>query len=218
MTTGARREITGDRPQRRMEVPLRKNIFAAAIVALLACAAAAPLAAQQSTAPTTAVRADQPQGIGTPVGVPVAIVQQPAQIAVGSIAGDILQWIAVVFGPVISGAAVMLATKWLKKWGVDIKDADRARLDDLIQNGIANAAQAASVNLTAMPPVAVRNQLVASAVEYAKAHGADTLKSLGAPDPNDPKVIEALRARAADQINKVVASLTPDVVPGPPKV
>jgi hypothetical protein len=185
------------------------------------------LAFAQSSIPTEVrtqmVQASSPQAAGTPIGVPVAVVQQPAApqkitIAGGDLAAELINWLALVFGAPVAGFVVMWARALAKKAGVDMSDAMGAKLDDMLQRGITQAAAKAGHDLQGTLQVDVQNKLLQEAVQYAQAHGANTINDLAAGnsllaplkqvDPNDPQVQAALRARATALLDK----MTPNTI------
>lgn len=129
------------------------------------------------------------------------VAQAPTVIQVGSLAGEVLQWVVAAFGTVISGFIAAWLVKVAKKLGVDVTDQQRSRLQEIIDNGLSLAAHKAGTDLNGKIPVDVRSKIIADAVKYAQEHGADTIKSLGG-DPKAPGVTEALTARAAASIDE----------------
>lgn len=146
----------------------------------------------------------------------VAIVVAPpnpaeASISFGTLGGQLLTWAALLFGGVIATFVVKWVQALAKKAGVDVSQAQSDKLNAMLENSIHLAAQKAETKLDGTMTVEVKNKVVADAVQYAKEHGADTIKDLAGVDPNDPKIQEALKARAA----KALATVSPDAVLAP---
>ena len=152
-----------------------------------------------------------PMTIGT-VPTPI-IITQPADtsISFGTLGAQLLGWVSAVFVPVLGAFLTKWAMAMAKKAGIDASQALSDKLDGIIENGLHSGATAAQKDLTGKLNVDVKNQVIAQAVTYAQDHGAETIKSLSGCDPNDPKAIEALQARAA----KVLSNIGPDAVLAP---
>jgi hypothetical protein len=185
------------------------------------------------SAPVHAVETAPTPGYATPVAPPAIAVPLPppapgvpaatqntvtttgpvtsdTTISVGTLAGQVLTWIAAVFGVPIGG----LLTAWLyrlsKLAGVQITDAMRARLQDIVVNGLNIGVRKAATDLRGRGQVDVKNEAVAHAVEYVQVHGADSLKALGI-DPGSELAVEAIKARIETAITDVNAP-TPKVL------
>ena len=154
-------------------------------------------------------------GMAPQVGVTATpiVIQQPADtsISVGTLGAQLLEWFAAVFVPVVGAFLTKLLMALAQKAGVQATQAMSDKLDGIIENGIHNGANKLGADLSGKLTVTVKNQVAAKAVEYAQAHGADTIKGLTGVDPNDPKVVEALQARAAKALNLI----GPDAVLSP---
>lgn len=140
-------------------------------------------------------------------------------ISVGTLAGQALNWIAVVFAGPIGGMVVWILVRVLKKLGIDATDALRARLQEMVVNGLNVSAKAAQTELVDKGTIAIKSAVVADAVNYVQVHGADTLKQLGV-DPYSNVAIDAIKARIetaiADPATPTPAVLDP-VTPPPSK-
>ena len=136
----------------------------------------------------------------TPVPAPL---DAATSVSIGSWLSDLLQGLVGIFGSVIS----VFLTKWVmavaKKAGVDATQAMSDKLDAIITRGLHDAALRAGQDLTGKLNVQIRNQVVAQAVTYAQAHGAETVKDLVGVNINDPKVVQALQARAATALSAI---------------
>ena len=184
----------------------RKILFSALLLTLVFFA---PLGAD-AQAPTATNAAATPAADMLPhVGVtptPIVIDQRPpadTSFSIGTGIADLLGTLAAIFGSVIGGFAV----KWIKavaaRAGVQVSQDMSDKLDAIIENGIHNGANKIGADLSGKLTVTVKNQVAAEAVKYAQAHGVETIKSLTGVDPSDPKVIEALQARAAKALNTI---------------
>jgi hypothetical protein len=138
----------------------------------------------------------------------VAQLSQPAQqvpaetvfIAPATIAAQVLQWVIAAFGSVLASVLVAWILKGLKKVGVDVDETRRARLKEMVVNGLNLAAADAQRRLAAgATRIDVKNQIVSAAISYAQKHGADTIQALGL-DPQSGAAVEALRAWAETAI------------------
>lgn len=138
----------------------------------------------------------------------------------GSLGSQILQWIMVAFGPVIGSIVVWILVRVLKQLGIQATDALRARLMDIATNGLNFGAQQVETDLQGKGQVEIKNAIVAKAVTYTQAHGAETIKALGL-DPNSGAAVEAIKARIetalADPTAPTPAILAP-AQPVAPKV
>lgn len=133
----------------------------------------------------------------------ISAIGQPVMVDVGTLAGDVLTWVAAIIGPPLAGVIGLWLQRWAKQIGIDVADKDRKRLEEFVQNGIDLGVQQARERAEHLSDIEVRNRALALAVQYAQRHGRETLKRLGAPDPTSPEVEEALRARAARILNSV---------------
>jgi hypothetical protein len=127
-----------------------------------------------------------------PLGA-LAVAPNPV-IDTGSIAGQALTWVVTVGGGAIATMLTGLIYKLLQKAGVQMNDALRARLQEMVLNGLNAGAKAASEQLAGKGQVVIKQAALANAVTYVQAHGADTIKKLGL-DPTSPEAVEAIKAR-----------------------
>lgn len=121
-------------------------------------------------------------------------VSSETTISVGTVASQALEWVATTFIGVIGTALTALILKMFKKAGIQISDAARARLQELVVNGLNASAKAAETEMQGKGQVEIRNATVAKTVAYVQAHGADTIKQLGL-EPTEQKAVEAIKAR-----------------------
>lgn len=161
-----------------------------------------------------------------PAPAPVAATQNTVQttgpvtsdttISVGTLAGQALTWIAAAFGVPIG----TLVTAWLyrlfAKAGVDMTDAMRARLQEMVINGLNIGAADASKELAGKGQLAIKDRVVATAVRYVQEHGAKELKALGV-DPMSNIAVSAITARIQTAITDA-SQPTPKVLDSVPSV
>jgi 4-amino-4-deoxy-L-arabinose transferase-like glycosyltransferase len=141
-----------------------------------------------------------------------APVSSETTISVGTLAGQVLTWLAAAFAVPIG----TLLTLWLKRLftlaGVQVTTQMRDQLQQIVVNGLNAAAKNATTQLAGKAPIEIKNQLVADAVKYTQAHGADTIKALGL-DPQSGEAVQAIKARIetaiADPKAPTPAVLTP---------
>jgi hypothetical protein len=149
-------------------------------------------------------------------------VSSETSISIGTLAGQVLSWIMVTFSAPIGGLAVWIMVRVLKNLGITATDAMRARLQDLVVNGLNASAPAVQADLANKGQVEIKNAAVAKTIAYVQAHGADTIKALGL-DPTSPAAIEAIKARIETAIldpavptPAVLDPVKPAVAPVPP--
>jgi hypothetical protein len=188
--------------------------FAAAIAAALFIAFTPSAALTQSVGgPVAAGQAMAQVDPGGRVAI-VAVPPVPdASVSVGTLGGQLLGWIAAVFGTPIAMFLVAWVRAIAKKAGVEVSAAMGEKLDGIIENGIHAAAAKAQADLSGKMTVEIKNQVLAGAVAYAQTHGADTIKDLANNnsslgwlkqfDPNSDEVKQALAARAARALNEI---------------
>ena len=190
---------------------------------LLALFLVMPLPALAQAPPPTTTTTNQPAAVLPMVTVPPAVtqntvsttgpVQSSTTISVGTLAGQILNWIMVAFGPVIGSMVVWILVRVLNKLGIQATDAMRARLQEIVVNGLNAGAKNATEKMQGKDQITIKNAVVAQAVAYTQVHGADTIKQLGL-DPNSGAAVEAIKARIETAINDP-AQPTPPVLDAP---
>jgi len=150
---------------------------------------------------------------GTPVIVqPQAV--QPYSFDAGTAMASFVNWLWVAFGGTIVTALALIAQKVLRWLGVQTNQAMNDRLMEAIRNGMNDAAAKAQTDLTGKFPIAVKNQIIAQGIEYAKAHQAQTITALGL-DPKTGEATEALRAKAETVIIDPLQPTNPGLVANP---
>jgi hypothetical protein len=141
-----------------------------------------------------------PPGAAGPPVVLVAPRTAPATVDTGTIAGQTLTWAVTTFGSAIAAALTAWLYRLLQKEGINVTDAQRARLQDIVENALHISAHELSGAIQGKGDIEVKNAVLANAVRYVQLHGADTLKALG-HDPSSQAAVEAIRARALSAIN-----------------
>ena len=144
-----------------------------------------------------------------------APVTSATTISIGSMASDVLQWIMAAFAPVLGSLIVWILVRVLKKLGIDATDALRARLQDIVVNGLNVSAAAAEKQIEGKSPIEIKSQIVQGAVTYIQAHGAETITALGL-DPQSGQAVTAIKARIETAIAD--PSIPTPVVLNPVKV
>ena len=181
-------------------------LLAMFLVLPLSAAAQAPSSVSVSPAAQVVIPNVSPAPVTQNTVNTTGAVTSDTTISVGTLAGQVLAWLSAVFIPVVG----TFLTRWLialaKKAGVEASQAMSDRLDQIIENGLHSGASTVQADLTGKLNVDVKNDVIRNAVQYAQAHGVETIKNLTGSDPTDPKVIEALQARAT----KVLANIGPD--------
>lgn len=193
-----------------------------AVLALAAFLALGAHAHAQTTpngsgGPVAAGKAMAHQDVGGNVAV-ITLPSEKTTFSVGTLGGELLQWLALVFGAPIASFIVLWVRAVAKKAGVDLSDAMSEKLQEILKRGLKVEAAKIGADLDGKLSIEVQNKMLAGAVQYAKDHGADTIKDLATNnstlaflktvDPNDPKTQEALAARATAALSEI----TPEAV------
>lgn len=181
-----------------------KRLFAAFAFACLL----SPVFAQGN--PSDVANYDKPPvttNTQTNTTTPTAPASVTTTVRGGSFAADVLEWLKVIFVPIIGGLLVGVAFKVMSFFGVKVEDSNRAQLNSIIVNGLNQAAARAEGQLKNNPAldINVKSQVIADAINYTQVHGKDTIKALGL-DADDPRAVEAIRARIQTAI---IDPLTP---------
>lgn len=123
-------------------------------------------------------------------------------ISVGTLAGQVLTWVVAVFGVPIGS----LLTAWLyrlfQQAGVTMTDSMRARLQEMVVNGLNIGVAKATAGMTGKAPVQIKNEAVEHAIDYVQLHGANELKALGF-DPSSNIAVDAIKARIETAITDI---------------
>jgi hypothetical protein len=188
-------------------------------VAFAAFIAFAPVAVLAQTPPAAVVlQTVPPVAVVAPATTQNTVqttgpVTSDTTISVGTLAGQVLTWLVAAFGVPIGG----LLTAWLYRLfnlaGIQAADGLRTKLQEIIVNGLNAGAKTVSEEAQGRGQIEIKNAVVAQAVTYAQAHGADTLKQLGL-DPQSGAAVEAIKARIETAINDP-AQPTPPVLDAP---
>ena len=123
----------------------------------------------------------------SPIGAPVLV-------DVGTLGSEVLKWVLSATIPVIGVAVTGWISRAFQQAGVNMSDAARARLQEMVVNGLNAGAAVAVQHVSETSPVAIKNAAAGHALQYVLAHGADTLKALGL-NPDDEKTKQAIQAR-----------------------
>ncbi len=200
----------------------RSAIAALALVAILGAAVARSDAATMSpeawrylAQTTTLAQAPPPANIapGTTVST-TGPVTSSTTIETGTLAGQALMWVASVFGTAVGSVLVGWLYRLFKVAGITATDAMRARLQQIVVNGLNAGAAAAAGRLEGKGSVAIKQPIVAEAVRYVQEHGKDELKALGV-DPSSNAAVDAIKARIETAITDPTVP-TPAVLTPPP--
>jgi hypothetical protein len=120
-------------------------------------------------------------------------------ISVGDLAGQVLTWAATAFGSVLATVFAAWGIRLFRLAGVQITDQARDRLEQIILNGLNNAAANVTRDIAGKGTVEVKDAVVQQAIAYAQSHGADAIKQLGL-DPKSGAAVEAIKARIATAV------------------
>lgn len=140
-------------------------------------------------------------------------------ISTGTLTGKILTWLTAAFGTTIATVLTTLLVRMLKQAGVETAKGFSDNLQRIIVNGLNLGAAAAGATLKDKGNIAIKNQVIASAVQYTQAHASETIKALGL-DPQSGRAVEAIKARIETAISDPAAPTPPalDPVGTPAKV
>lgn len=181
--------------------------LAAALIALPGCGMFGGGAGGGIPATTTTTV----QGTGvdmTPVTTttPVAVVTEAPK----GIASQAIDWLFAAVGATIAAAVAGFAGKVVQGIGFQLSEQRRARLQDLVHNGLALAAKEAGKALDNRLGGQGLDAILSRVVSYVNVQGGDTLKKLGMK-PNSPEATEAIVARA---LRALEPNLPPPVAVG----
>lgn len=125
-----------------------------------------------------------------------APINSSTTVSLGTYAGEVLTWLAAAFSVPIGA----LVTAWLlrifKSAGLVMTQQMTAELNNVLVNGLNDAAANGAKLATNKLMVEVKDPVVASAIQYTINRVPDTLKGLGL-DPNDGETVKVLRAKIA---------------------
>jgi hypothetical protein len=138
----------------------------------------------------------------------------PVIIDTGTIGGQALTWVITVGGGAVATLLTGLIYKLMQKAGIQITDAARARLQEIVLNGLNAGTKVAAAQLQGKGQVVIKQAAVANAVAYVQAHGKETMAQLGL-DPTSPEAVEAIKARIETAIADPAVA-TPKALDTPP--
>jgi hypothetical protein len=157
-----------------------------------------PLQAQQATADYTSTPAANPPAAtagGTTIST-TAPVTADTKISVGTYAGEVLTWLAAAFSIPIGALITAWLVRVFQSAGLVMTKQMSDEINKVLVNGMNDAALNGAKLSSGKLTVAVKDPIVASAIQYTIDRMPDTLKGLGL-DPKDGKTVEVLRARIA---------------------
>lgn len=140
-------------------------------------------------------------------------VSSDTTISVGTLAGQVLTWLAAAFSIPIGGLLSAWLLRLFKLAGVQVTQQMSDQLDRTLVNGLNDAATRGAAAAAGKGAVQVKSDIVAGAIAYAQAHRAETIQALGL-DPQSGAAVEALRARIATLVADP-AQPTPAVLDAP---
>jgi|SRR6266702_4947660 len=188
--------------------------FAAAfaLVCSLAVAPGFVARAQFSTAPSPVAQPVPTQSPSTQITT-TGPVSSDTTISVGTIAGQVLTWVAAAFSIPVGTVLVAWLLRLMKLAGVQVTGAMKDQLQATIVNGLNAAAASNAERLRGRNQIEIKNAIVADAVRYAQLHGAETIKALGL-DPQSGEAVQAIKARIETAITDP-ATPTPAMITPP---
>ena len=132
----------------------------------------------------------------------------------GQILADVISWGSMAFGTALATFVTALVYKAMNWMGLQVSAAQRDQLQQIVINGLNEAAAKAQGQLrgNAMLDVQVKNQIVADATAYVQAHAGDTIRALGL-DPDSGAAVQAIRARIASAIVDPKVPTDPKITP-----
>lgn len=185
---------------------IRTTVAALAVCFTLGCAVAQmppPIpqpAPVTTTAPSTQITTTAP-------------VTSDTTISIGTIAGQVLTWLAVAFSVPVGGLAVKIMMQVMNKLGIQTTDLMKAQLQATIVNGLNAAAASTAERTKGQGQIAIKNAIVLDTVRYTQEHAAETITALGL-DPTSGEAVQAIKARIetaiTDPLTPTPAVLTPN--------
>lgn len=123
-----------------------------------------------------------------------APVTSDTTISIGTLAGQVLQWVAAAFSLPIGALIVGWLLKLMQLTGVQVTAQMKDQLQGIVVNALHSAAANNAKRLEGKSEVVVKDTIVAEAIKYTQQHGAATIKALGL-DPKSGEAVEAIKAR-----------------------
>jgi len=117
-------------------------------------------------------------------------------ISVGTLAGQVLTWLAAAFSVPIGALLTGWLVRLFKSAGLAVSKQMSDELNRVLVNGLNDAAINGAKLSSGKANLTVRDPIVASAIQYAIDRKPDALKALGL-DPEDGETVKVLRARIA---------------------
>ena len=175
---------------------MRRMISGAALT--LALLIAVPTVSQTANQPPQVMPTPGVTSIGVPApftqNLPAVQISSDPTFSVGTLAGEVLTWATLAFGSILSSFLTAFIIRLLKNAGIQGGQLLSEKLNGILLNGINAGAAAVAKDMAGKGQVEIKNEIVAKAVAYTQAHGADTIKALGL-DPNSGTAVEAIKAR-----------------------
>lgn len=185
--------------------------FCAAIAVVCAVAVVSVSYAQAPAVPAPAVQSI-PTAVPSTQITTTAPVSSDTTISVGTLAGQVLTWIAAAFSVPIGGLIVFWLQRLFVLTGVQVTGAMREQLQKVVVNGLNAAAANNAERLKGQGQIAIKSAIVADAVKYTQDHAGETIKALGL-DPQSGAAVEAIKARIetaiVDPAAPTPAAITP---------
>lgn len=170
-------------------------------------------------APGSAQVAPQPVPTQTPSTtiVTTAPVSSDTTISVGTLAGQVLTWLAAAFSVPVGSIAVVWLLRLMKLAGVQVTGAMKEQLQATIVNGLNAAAASTTERMRGQSQIAIKNAIVADAIRYTQDHAAETIKALGL-DPQSGEAVQAIKARIETAIVDPTVPTPPVLAPAAPPI
>lgn len=171
--------------------------FAAAIIAAFVLVAPAAVIAQVTVSPGP--------------------VESSTIISVGTLAGQVLTWIAAAFSIPIGAVLTSWLIRLMKVAGVENTNLLKDQLGKVILNGLNDGAARAQTELAGRGQIQIKDRAVQLAVAYTQAHAQETIKALGL-DPKSGQAVDAIKARIETAIVDETQPTNPVLAPATSKV
>lgn len=115
-------------------------------------------------------------------------------IDLGGLLGQLILTIVTLFGAPIAWYLVKLVARLAHQAGFDLDEARRARLQEMVENGLREAATRTGTALGGKLEIGTRQMLVTEAAAYLAKHGAETLAKLNGDPESMGQMEELVRA------------------------
>lgn len=147
-------------------------------------------------------------------------------ISFGSFGGEILTYVVAGLAPVIAGCVINWLVKAAARLNVQIAEERRAKLQEMVENGIKAGAQKIGVALDGKLSIDVKSELIAGVVnDYLPQNAAETVKALGGNVHDTAAMTDVVAARSADvlalpaqvrALAEIAGTIVPAVAPALP--